>query len=133
MGITATEIREYGNGSGGDTGRQGQQQKICEMVEMVVCGSVQHVQQRPAPEKQNLRNYGQCDRMMGTVRCRDTRTLDMVAAGGDTADIQDNKGQRREDENMELCRYYGGGRAGQEDGATVEMCFFYEDGSLGGI
>ena len=36
--------------------------------------------------------------MMGMVSGRDTRTIEMVAVGGDAVEMEDNEGQRRESE-----------------------------------
>ena len=40
-------------------------------------------------EKQNMHNFRQYDRMMGTVKGRDIGTLEMVAADRYAADIKD--------------------------------------------
>ena len=55
-------------------------------------------QRRPTPEEQNAHDPRRCDGTMGMVGGRDSGTIEMVAAGGDAAEMQDKEGQQREAE-----------------------------------
>ena len=82
-----TEIREEGNGNGGDALRRGQWQKRYGTMEILVCGVRRG---HPIPSQEKSHNCKWDDMVTGTVDGRDSMTTERVTGGGDTEEMQEN-------------------------------------------